>query len=128
MKALQDRPKAVVDSGITLVDVVHVILLHRVLPLQTRATPMWRYKPEGEVELNRLFRGADLGGMRKLLFKTKKDDPTPRADDMGFNHTNPTTEVLFLFQSLVFICRCFFLTGWSNLCFMHRCGVRGPGR
>lgn len=97
VKALQGRLKAVEDSGITLTDVFHVMLLPRILPLQIRATPMSRYKPEGEATINRLFRGTDLDGMRNFLFKTKKDDATPLADDMGFSQANPTPRQSFYF-------------------------------
>lgn len=44
VKVLQGHIKAMVDSGVTLTDVVHVMLLRHALPLQIRATPMWRYK------------------------------------------------------------------------------------
>ena len=30
---------------------------------------MWRHKPEDEAVVRRFFRGADLGGMWKLLLK-----------------------------------------------------------
>ena len=38
-----------VDQGIKLVYVVHVMLHRRALALQFKANPMWHYKPDDEV-------------------------------------------------------------------------------
>ena len=45
---LQRKLKAVVDEAIILLDVVHVMLYRRILPLQVRELPMWDYKPDDD--------------------------------------------------------------------------------
>ena len=126
VEALQRKVKAVVDTGVKLVDVVHMMLHRRILPLQARAAPMWRYKPDDEVVIRRFFRGADLGGMWKLLFKpTGKGNKFPsRAEDIGLSRANPTPEVTFICNLLVNLSAILFLTEWSALCDLYRLGVR----
>ena len=52
---------------------------------------MWRYKPEDEVVIQRFFRGADLGGMWRLLFKPlgKGNKFPSRDEDIGLSRDNP---------------------------------------
>lgn len=80
-------------EGISLVDVIHMMLYHRILPLQIQAVPMWDFKPEDEVVVREFFRGEDLSGMWKLLFKPKKNYFPARAEDIGLSHAIPISEV-----------------------------------
>ena len=126
VELLQRKVKAVVDMGLKLVDVVHVMLHRRILPLQVRAAPMWRYKPEDEAAIRRFFRGADLGGMWKLLFKpTDKGNKFPsRAEDIGLSQDNPIAEVPFIYNLLINPSAILSLTEWLALCNLYRFGVR----
>lgn len=54
---LQRQVKAIIDGGVTLVGVVHVMLHRWILPLQVRAISMWEFKPKDEAVVQEFFRG-----------------------------------------------------------------------
>lgn len=93
VKALQRKLKAVVNEGISLVDVVHVTLYRQILPLLVWAIPMCEFKLEDDAVVQEFFQGEDLGGMWKLLSKPRKNCFPSRAEDISLSQAIPVGEV-----------------------------------
>ena len=47
VQTLQGRIRSLTEKGIDLVNVVQVMLVHRILPCQRRPLRMWEFNPEG---------------------------------------------------------------------------------
>jgi hypothetical protein len=74
------------------VDVVHIMLYRRVLPLQLRANPLWQWKPENEVTVRNFYR-TNLDGMWTSLFKSSKNEFPGEGEDCGYEAENGPSEV-----------------------------------
>lgn len=79
------------ERNIMLTDMVNVMLHRRILPLQSRATPMWAHKPEDAVSIHHFFRSTSAG-IWKLLFKPSKDGFPMAGRDLGFETGHDTPE------------------------------------
>ena len=105
VEVLQDRVKFLIDEGVTLVDVIHVMLHRRVQPLQARASPLWRYEPNSEVSVDPKFLQGE--GPRRdadILFKPSAKENTFRT--RGGRHrllAEHAQRPRFVFYS-IFIC------------------------
>ena len=53
--ALQTRIQSMIDRDIKLVDIIQVMLVHRILPCQSRSRPLWDFNPKKHHTLVRLF-------------------------------------------------------------------------
>ena len=53
--ALQTRVQSMVTKNVKLVDVIQVMLIHRILPCQRRSRPVWEFNPKKDQTLVRLF-------------------------------------------------------------------------
>jgi hypothetical protein len=56
------------EEGAELTNVVQVMLCHRILPFQDRASPMWAYNPEDPATVHQFFRTTHAQ-IWKALFK-----------------------------------------------------------
>lgn len=92
METLQKRLKAQIRHGIKLVDVIHVMLQRRYLPIQLRTTPMWLYKSEDVATVRNLFR-TNLDGMWMTLFKLSKNKFPKKGEDCGLDAEHGPSEV-----------------------------------
>nr|XP_045089475.1 uncharacterized protein LOC123497211 [Aegilops tauschii subsp. strangulata] len=80
-----------VDKNIKLVDVIQVMLVRRILPCQSRTSPLWEFDPEKHPTLERLF-GTTQEDAWKLLFKG--DEKPPAIDsDRGHDLAHPANAV-----------------------------------
>lgn len=94
--------KAIIDEGVTLVDVIHVMLHRGVQPLQARTSPLWRYVSGGDESIvQNFFRGKDLGGMLKILLNTKDNKFRTKGGDVGYCRACLATKVKFSFDALI---------------------------
>ena len=71
------------DKKIKLVNVVQVMLIHRILPCQRRAFDMWEFDPAEHQMLLELF-GTMHKEIWKVLFKTG-EVPPPLSEDRGLS-------------------------------------------
>ena len=91
--AMQTRIQSMVDKNIKLVDVIQVMLVRRILPCQSRTSPLWEFDPEKHQTLTGLF-GTTHEDARKLLFKG--DEKSPAVDsDRGHDINHLANEVCY---------------------------------
>jgi hypothetical protein len=119
LKMLQRRLKAVIDKNIKLVDVIHVMLHHHVLPLQLRANLMWCYKPEDEPTVQNFFR-VDLDGMWMTLFKLSKNTFPEEEGDVGLLGNVAWKTKKILRTRKIYPWRCIATTGESMSTYPRR--------
>ena len=65
------------NTGLT--NVIQVMLFHRILPCQLRASPIWEFNPEEPRALKRFF-GTTHEDIWKQLFKAQKKWPKKTED------------------------------------------------
>ena len=71
VEALQKRISNMIKAGAKLANVVQVMLCHRLLPCQQRATLMWSYQLTYPVTVQ-YFYGTTHAKLCKVLFKPQK--------------------------------------------------------
>ena len=74
-----------------LTNVIQVMLSHRTLPCQLRASPMWEFNPADPWTLKRYFDTTHEDKWKKLL-KAQKNWPK-KTEDVGHDIKNPASEV-----------------------------------
>ena len=82
------------NTGLT--NVIQVMLFHRILPCQLRASPIWEFNPEEPRALKRFF-GTTHENIWKQLFKAQKKWPK-KTEDIGLDIKNPATAVSIIFS------------------------------
>ena len=82
---LQNCIENMIDKKIKLVNVVQVMLVHRILPCQRRAFNMWEFDPAEHQMLHELF-DTTHKDVWKVLFKTT-EVPPPTSKDRGLSAT-----------------------------------------
>ena len=82
MTGLQTCVQNLMDKKVKLVDVVQVMLFHRILPCQRRAFNLWEFDPAQHQTLSRLFDTTHEDAW-KVLFKSSVVPP-PITEDRGF--------------------------------------------
>ena len=93
LMALQMRIQSMVDKNIKLVDVIQVMLVRRILPRQSRGSPLWEFDPEKHQILERLF-GTTHEDVWKLLFKGN-EKPSATDSDRGHDCKHLASEVCY---------------------------------
>ena len=73
------------DKNIKLVNVIQVMLIHRILPCQRRAFNLWEFVPAEHRTLQRLY-GMKHKNAWKALFKAT-EIPPPTSEDRGLHAT-----------------------------------------
>ena len=91
LMALQTRIQSMVDKNIKLVDVIQVMLVRRILPCQSRTSPLWEFDPEKHQALVRLF-GTTHEDAWKFLFKGGEKPPAIDSD-RGHDLAHPANAV-----------------------------------
>ena len=71
------------DKKLKLVNVVQVMLIHRILPCQQRAFNLWEFDPVRHRTLSRLF-DTTYEDAWKVLFKGA-EAPASATEDRGFS-------------------------------------------
>ena len=89
--ALQTRVQSMVDKNVKLVDVIQVMLVHRILPCQSRSRSLWEFNLKKHHTLKRLFETTHEDAW-KLLFKGNEKPPVLDSN-RGHDHTHPANEV-----------------------------------
>ena len=82
LTGLQTCVQNLVDKKVKLVNVVQVMLFHRILPCQQRAFNLWEFDPTQHQTLSRLFDTTHEDAW-KVLFKGSEVHP-PTTEDRGF--------------------------------------------
>ena len=82
-----------IAKDVKLVDVIQVMLVHRILPCQRRSRPLWEFNPKKHQTLERLF-GTTHEGAWKLLFKGNEKPPATVLD-RGHDCKHPPSEVCY---------------------------------
>ena len=88
---LQTRVKDMEDKNIELVNVVQVMLVHRILPCQHQTCNLWEFDPTKHRTLRELF-GSSHEDIWKVLFKPGKPWPDSAAD-RGYQLSRPASPV-----------------------------------
>ena len=90
------------NKKIKLVNVVQVMLIHRILPCQQRAFNLWEFDPVKHQTLRRLF-DTTYKDVWKVLFKGA-EAPASATEDRGFSSRRQSNEVNYstLYGTLVF--------------------------
>ena len=79
---LQTCVQNLMDKKVKLVNVVQVMLFHRILPCQRQAFNLWEFDPAQHQTLSRLFDTTHEDAW-KVLFKSSEVHP-PTTEDHGF--------------------------------------------
>ena len=82
LTGLQTCVQNLVDKKVKLVNIVQVMLFHRILPCQRRAFNLWEFDPAQHQTLSRLFDTTHEDAW-KVLFKGTEVHP-PITEDRGF--------------------------------------------
>ena len=82
LTGLQTCIRNMMSKKIKLVNVVQVMLFHRILPCQRRAFNLWEFDPAQHQTLSRLFDTKHEDAW-KVLFKSS-EVPPPVTEDRGF--------------------------------------------
>ena len=90
-----------IDKKIELVNVVQVMLFHRILPCQRRAFNMWEFDSAEHQMLRELFNMMHKD-VWKVLFEVA-EVPPPTSEDHGLSAKRPANPV-----SSLYITRCDF--------------------
>ena len=101
LSVLQTRIKDMEDKNIKLVNVVQVILVHRILPCQHRACNLWEFDRAKNQTLLELF-GSSHKDIWKVLFKSGKSW-LDSAEDRGYQLSHPASSVLYVSNSYVLL-------------------------
>ena len=99
---LQTCIQTLVDKQLRLVNIVHIMLIRRILPCQQRAFNLWEFNPAQHQTLSRLF-DTMYEDAWKVLFKGA-EDPASTTEDRGFStqrHANAVS-YLYLLQGISF--------------------------
>ena len=84
------------DKHIKLVNVVQVMLVHRILPCQSRTCHLWEFDPAKHQTLLEFF-GTTHKDIWKVLFKPDKSWPDI-TEDRGHKLSRPASSVsLYMF-------------------------------
>ena len=79
LTGLQTCTKSMKDKNIKLVNVIQVMLVHRILPCQRRAFNLWEFAPTEHRALLELYNMTHKGAW-KVLFKAS-EVPPPTSED-----------------------------------------------
>ena len=85
------------DKNIKLVNVIQVMLVHRILPCQRRTCHLWEYDPAKHQTLLQFF-GSTHEDIWKVLFKSNEPWPDT-AEDRGHDLAHPASPVSFFMFS-----------------------------
>ena len=90
------------DKKLKLVNVVQVMLIHRILPSQQRAFNLWKFDPVRHQTLSRLF-DTMYEDAWKVLFKGA-EAPASATEDRGFSMQRHARAVscFYLLQGISF--------------------------
>ena len=90
------------NKNLKLVNVVQVMLIHRILPCQQRDFNMWEFDPAQHQTLSGLF-DTTYEDVWKVLFKGA-EAPASATEDRGFSSQHQASEVsdFTLYGTLVF--------------------------
>ena len=94
LTGLQNCIKTMIDKKIELVNVVQVMLFHRILPCQQRAFNLWEFDLAQHQTLHELF-DTTHKDVWKVLFKGA-EVPPPLTEDHGLSATRPANPVSFV--------------------------------
>ena len=97
LTALQTRIKSMRDNNIKLVNVIQVMLIHRILPCQSRTCHLWEYNPAKHQTLLQFF-GTTHEDIWKVLFKSSETWPDT-TEDRGHDLAHPASPVSFFMFS-----------------------------
>ena len=102
LTGLQACVQKLVNKKLKLVNVVQVMLIHRILPCQQRAFNLWEFDLAQHQTLNRLF-DTTYEDVWKVLFKGA-EAPTSATEDRRFSSQRQASEVSYftLYRTLVF--------------------------
>ena len=102
LTGLQSCVKTLVNKKLKLVNVVQVMLIHRILPCQQRAFSLWEFDPAQHQTLSRLF-DTMYKDAWKVLFKGA-EAPASATEDRGFSSQRQAGEVSYftLHGALIF--------------------------
>ena len=92
MKALQKHVTGMTEEGVTLTNVVQIMLHRSLLPCHLRVTPMWSWKPE-DLRTVQHFHDTTREKLWKALFKPQESWPAEK-EDMGLDAETPPKEVM----------------------------------
>ena len=110
LTGLQTCVQTLVDKKLKLVNVVQVMLIHRILPCQQRAFNLWEFDPAQHRTLSRLF-DTTYEDAWKVLFKGA-EAPASATEDRGFSTQRHAHAV-----------SCFFLLQGINFHSLTPCGI-----
>ena len=82
LAGLQTCIKSMKEKNIKLVNMIQVMLVHRILPCQRRAFNLWEFVPAEHQMLRKLYDMTHKGAW-KVLFKAS-EVPPPTSEDAGF--------------------------------------------
>ena len=91
LSELQTRVQDMEDKSIKLVNVVQVMLVHRILPCQHRACNLWEFDPTKHQILLKLF-GSTHTDIWKVPFKSGKPW-SDSIEDRGYQLSRPASSV-----------------------------------
>ena len=102
LTGLQSCIQNMVDKKLNLVNIVQVMLIHRILLCQQREFNLWEFNPAQHRTLNRLFDTTHEDAWR-VLFKSV-EVPPPITEDRGFSSQCQAGEVSYviLYGTLAF--------------------------
>ena len=102
LTGLQTCVQTLVDKKLKLVNVVQVMLIHRILPCQQRAFNLWEFDMPRHRTLSRLF-DTTYEDAWKVLFKGA-EAPASATEDRGFSmqHHASVVSCLYLLQGISF--------------------------
>ena len=102
LTGLQTCVQTLVDKKLKLVNVVQVMLIHRILPCQQRAFNLWEFDMPRHRTLSRLF-DTTYEDAWKVLFKGA-EAPASATEDRGFSVQRHASVVscLYLLQGISF--------------------------
>ena len=83
LAGLQTCVKSMKDKNIKLVNVIQVMLVHRILPCQRRAVNLWEFVRTEHRTLQKLYDMTHKGAW-KVLFKAS-EVPPPTSEDRGLH-------------------------------------------
>ena len=92
MKALQKRVTNMIEAGVTLTNVIQIMLHRSLLPCQLQTTPMWSWKPEYPRSMQ-YFHGTTREKLWRALFQPQETWPA-EAEDVGLDAEHPPKEVM----------------------------------
>ena len=101
LTGLQTCIKNMMSKKIKLVNVVQVMLFHRILPCQRRAFILWEFDP-GEHQMLRELFDTTHKDVWKVLFKGA-EVPPPLTEDRGLSAKRSANPI-----SLLYLIRCSF--------------------